>query len=268
MEYASVRDCWNLSGKYGRKVGYATSLVIIIFILWLPSAVVYLVSFFGESSLRDISAYLSLSCWSLFLILLALLIYMGRLRVKYDPNRMFIRCISQYYDILKENEEFEDFRGFIDSGQIAVIEFDWVKWLIIPDDEKLMVLTHVSTKYTDFHIRTKMREFTLFSKGSKSGTYPPVIFATLTCDDTQYGSSLSFYKGICYLCSSDETCALAKELIDGIKRNPRICGVSLGGVYSGRYLGICAKIPKSREEFESLLSYASDLRSMLADVGE
>ena len=58
-------------------------------------------------------------------------------------------------------------------------------------------------------------------------------------------------------------CNIAKMVIDAIKRRHMVCGVSLGGLYTHRYLGVCAKTPKSREEFDMLLSFAADMKEML-----
>ncbi len=227
---------------------------------------------------------LSLICWTAVPMFFLLVIIYGKELAKQPADRIMVDCISQYYTVSQDTEYFEDFKWMIDVKGAVVIEYNWDRWLVIPNNEYIYLLSpsgnddfdfpyDIDAKCKDLHIGYRMVSFhtwlyryaghTSFKFKGRS-----VIFQKITCDldwsyYKLYKDSIKSYKNVCYICFTKDMCNIAKMAIDAIKRRHMVCGVSLGGLYTHRYLGVCAKTPKSREEFDTLLSFAAELKEML-----
>ena len=275
MAYKSYDDCWRRASKYGYHEGRIIDFIVVIIMLLAIVGGFYLSELISNISFL-IMGYdiFSILCWSLFILLLVIVIIYAWEISKKPTEEIIVNCISEYYTPVNNPEEFNDFKWMIDANAGVVIEYNWVKWLIIPKDDLIYILTPYRGIYTDLHVKCKMIPYNetiyrLTQNFKKTFKGHSLLFQEFIYDYHQitpllHGMPIRYHKGFSYVCSSEETCRIAQQIIEKLRGFQLIHGISLTGLYSHRYLGICAKTPRSRDEFESLLSYASDLRSMLS----
>lgn len=268
-------DCWTQMSSASRREGrFMKALaVIILFELFVFVPIMVLGLTLG-GQFGYLENVVSLGFLISIFVIIFLAHFTGSEMATQPADLLFVNCVTQYYSASLNTEGFDDFVWMIELSGAVVIEYNWERWLIVPYYDTLYILSPYRGSCTDMHVGRKMREF----RGlvARPGAYgriirsrgPSVTFDRLLChiEDTyaqEYGDSISSYRGICYICSSDNTCNISRQIIDSISVKGNVCGVSLGPLYSKKFLGICARTPRSREEFEGLLSFAADIKGML-----
>ena len=274
MESESSLDCWGRASRVNYKEGHLVSVLIVILFVTIALVTIYFFDLVvGLQWVFMGVDVLSLLCWVEVPLFFLIIMMYGKKLSKQPPDRIMVDCISQYYTVSQDTEYFEDFKWMIDVKGAVVIDYNWDQWLVIPSDEHIYILSPYHGNCTDLYIGRKMvSRHTQISRtvGNMPVNYKgsSVSFQRITCDldgpyYQQYYDALKSYEHGCYICSSKDTCDIAKTIIDAINRKRMVCGVSLGGLYTHRYFGLCAKTPKSREEFDMLLSFAAELKEML-----
>ncbi len=264
-------DCWASAKKrYIKDYYIASGAFILMFVLLL-----FAISTYISPELRNMEIWGTYTVPELLIMLVVLLFFIFLIFVvlyalsKSKNLPHLIDCLRSYYSTT-EDEHFEDFKWIVAIDYAIIIDFAMHPWLIVPDARTLKIITPCKSKYANISIGYVLQDMkdteAIRTYTGLKGIEGP-LFTFIQCSSPQERPDLcadaQYYMGKWYVCSDDESCNIAKEIIKGLAiHGKNIKGISLRGLKEGTYLGIYAKMPKSNMEFEEILSYAADLKSL------
>lgn len=263
MVNSEFEKCWNKSFKNAA----TNEFFIVILPTLLFITLIFLLSMNGVFGLNIFSSIPYEYLVAIYIVLIALIVAIMIIWEFYMPTNNIVvelvNCISAFYGTCKNFTDFEQFEWLVKENFGNIIKYGWYRYLVIPKFSTIALISPCKCDCENFHIGVKIKEgVEVFVKpiNKKLRRYEGsgIKFRPLLCSSKDSGEFWK-YKGMCCMCSESYR-SKGKCIIDKIRQEDRsVLGVSLGSAYNKKYLAVYAKMPRSAEDFEKLLYFASDV---------